>query len=101
MDVGGSGGGRGGAAALALLGLRRGQAADALARAARSWPRAAGGRQQRLLHLACIGVGLLTWWLTVDGASRGGERRLLCSAHVRVGPPTHRLALPACGPGWR
>ncbi len=33
----------GGALALALLGLRRGRAADALARAAHSWPRVAGG----------------------------------------------------------
>ncbi len=75
MVVGGGssvGGGRGVAAALALLGLHQGRAADALARAARSRPRAAGGGQWRLLGLACIRIGLLTWWLDVDGASSGG-----------------------------
>jgi hypothetical protein len=41
-DGGGGGGVRGGAVALALLGSRRGRAADALARAARSRPRVAG-----------------------------------------------------------
>jgi hypothetical protein len=40
---GGGGGGGGGAAVLALLGSHQGRAADALAHAAHSWPRAAGG----------------------------------------------------------
>jgi hypothetical protein len=47
-DGGGGGGVRGGAVALALLGSRRGRAADALARAARSRPRVAGGGQRHL-----------------------------------------------------
>ncbi len=55
---GGGGGGRGGAVALALLGSRRGRAADALARAARSWPRVAGG-----------GSGACFAWL-VSGSGR-------------------------------
>ncbi len=42
-DGGGGGGGRGGAVVLALLGSRWGRAADALACAACSQPRVAGG----------------------------------------------------------
>ena len=52
MDIGGGNGGggsggRGGAVALALLGSRRGWAADAVARAARSQPRAKVGEGQQ------------------------------------------------------
>ncbi len=67
VDIGGGngGGGRGGAVALALLGSRRGRAADALARAARLRPSVAGGGQQRSLCLACVGVRLLMRWLAL------------------------------------
>ena len=51
-DGGGGGGGSGGAVAHALLCARWGRAADALGRAVRSRPRAAGGGQRRLLRLA-------------------------------------------------
>ncbi len=62
---GGSGSSRGGAEALALLGLHWGWAADAWARAARSWPRAVGGGQQHSLCLACVRVGPLMRWLAL------------------------------------
>ena len=70
MDIGGGGGGgggsvRGGAVALALLGSRRGRAADALARATRSRPRVAGGGQQHSLCLARVGVRPLMRWLVL------------------------------------
>ena len=66
MDIGGSNGGgsgsggRGIGVALALLGSRRGWAADVSARTACLQPRPAGGGQQRSLCLACVGVGPLT-----------------------------------------
>ncbi len=97
MDVSGGGGGgdRGGAVALALLGSRRGWAADASACAARLWPRAAWGRQQHLLCLACLWVGPLTRWLASDGASRGGGAvlALLC---LRQGRAANASACPTC-----
>jgi hypothetical protein len=72
MDVGGgSSGGRGVAAALALLSLHRGQAANVLACAARLRPRAAGRGQRRSLRLACVGVGPLTRWLTLHTRGPG------------------------------
>ncbi len=60
MDIGGGdggsgGGGRGGAVVLALLGLRRGWAADALAHAVRSQPRVAGGGSGA--HFAWLTLG--------------------------------------------
>ncbi len=52
--------GGGGAAALALLGLRWGQATDALACTGRSRPMSKMGEEQmRSIHLACAGFGLL------------------------------------------
>ncbi len=44
------------------------------------------------------------WTLAAGAAAAaagGGQRRSLCSAHVGVGPLTHRLALRAHGPGWQ
>ena len=55
-DGGGGGGSRGGAVALALLGLCRGRAADALARAARSGPRVAGGGAAALASLGTFSL---------------------------------------------
>jgi hypothetical protein len=81
----------GGGAALALLGSRRGRATDAVARAACLQPRAKVGEGQRRSRAHP--------WMSaaVTAPAGGGERHLLCSARVRVGPPTHR----ACGPGRR
>ncbi len=89
MDVigGGSGGGAGrggGAEVLALLGLHWDQAADALDCAACLRPRAEVRGGQRRLQAAPAG---------------GGQRRLLCLAHVGAGPLTRWLALCARGPG--
>ena len=61
MDIGGGKGGggggvRGGAVALALLGSRRGRAADALARAARLRPRVAGGGAAVLASLGTFSL---------------------------------------------
>jgi hypothetical protein len=84
-----------GEAAPTLLGLRRGRATDAVARAACLQPRAkvAEGQRRSRAHLLMSAA--------VTAPAGGGERHLLCSARVRVGPPTHRLALRACGPGRR
>ena len=70
-DEGSSGGGRGGAVALALLGLRWGRAADALARAACSRPKVAGGGQQHPLCLALVGVRPLMRWLALRARNSG------------------------------
>jgi hypothetical protein len=103
-------------AKLALLGSRQpnGQAADALAWAARSRPRAKmGGGEQRLLLKACIGVRRLMRWLAlhacgplkrwggVSGArfTRLGLLSLIISACVGVKPVTCQLALHAPSPG--
>ncbi len=85
----------GGGVALALLGLLRGWAADAVARAARLQPRAKVWEGQRHSRVH-------PWMSAAVMAPAGGEeRRLLCSACVMVGPPTYLLALRACGPGQR
>jgi hypothetical protein len=77
----------GGAAMLALFGSHQGQAADAVACAARSRPRAKvgeGQRRSRVHHWTSV---------VVTAPAGGGEQHLLCSDCVRVGPPTHQLAL--------
>ena len=76
----------GGAAALALLGLRQGRAADALARAARSRPRAGVRGGQQRLPVAVAGEG---HW------------RSLCLVHIGVELLTRQLALRAHGPEQR
>jgi hypothetical protein len=117
---------QGGGTALALLGSHWGHATEALACAVCLQPRAAGGGQQHLLCLACVGVGPLVRWLALrargpgrrwGGGSgirgrirrhlrrqqcrKGGEqRRLLSSACVGVGPLMYQLALRPRGP-WR
>ncbi len=84
-----------GGAALALLGSRWCRATDAVARAACLQPRAKVGEGHR-----CSRVHL---WMSaaVTAPAGGGERHLLCSACVRVGPPTIGLpcALAAQGGG--
>lgn len=79
----------GGAGVLASLGLRRGQAADASARAACSWLRAevrggSGAPRRRR-----------------QGLRRRRQRRLLCSARFGAGPLMRLLTLRARGPGRR
>ncbi len=90
MDVGGGsgsgggGGSRGGGVALALLGSRWGWAADASACAARLRPRAAGGGQRRLLRLAHVGAGPLTWWLALHAYSTGQRWGRVSGARGRI-----------------
>ncbi len=77
----------GGAVALALVGLRRGRVADALAHAARSQPRVAGGGQRCLLCLAPVGVRPLMRWLALrarNPGQGGGGSAALASASVDV-----------------
>jgi hypothetical protein len=83
----------GGGAALALLGLRRGWATDAVARAACLQPRAKVGESQRRSRVHP--------WMSaaVTAPAGGGERHLLCSACIRVRPPMHRLAVALAAKG--
>ncbi len=85
----------GGGAVLASLGLHQGWAADVMACAACLQPRTKVGEGQQRLRVHP--------WMSaaVTAPAGGGEQRLLCSACVRVRPPTHQLALRACGPGRR
>ncbi len=89
-------------AGIALLGLHRVQAADALARAARLWPRAkmrGGNGRQLVLHPCGTGQTRRHWviveagrWrigsrcaLTSQGEGGGGQRCSLSLAHVMGG----------------
>ncbi len=88
VDIcGGDGAGRGWGAALALLGLRRGQATDAVARAACLQPRAKVGKGQRRSRAHP--------WMSAAVTAPAGGGVALALLHSRQGWAANALACPA------